>query len=180
MAAFAGLLHLLAHGLIKASLFSIGGVVVQIKGVQDMKALRDLTTTHPMVGWALVAGFLALMGLPPFGLFLSELLLLVAVVTVQPWLAVVLALGILVATGALLLFLQRMAFGKEPGLPGLDAGAAIELPAVGKPVEWSKASLCVFLMIPVGLNLAAAVALGLGLLGPVGDWLVRAAKVVGS
>ncbi len=58
----------------------------------------------------------AIAGLPPFGIFMSEFLVVSSTFARQPLLAIPLVVGLLVAFAALLLKLQGLAFGEpSPG-----------------------------------------------------------------
>jgi len=115
LANFAGLLHMIMHSLTKSAIFFAVGHIAQVKGTQKMADIRGLTHSHPTLGWGLVVGVIAIMGLPPMGLFMSEFLILSSTFSRQPTLAVVLALGLLVALGALLRHLNGLAFGDAQG-----------------------------------------------------------------
>jgi hydrogenase-4 component F len=126
LADFAGLLHMTMHSLTKSAIFFGVGHVTQVKGVRTIADIRGLTTTHPVLGWTLVASVLAIAGLPPFGIFTSEFLVVSSTFARQPLLALPLVFGILVALGALLKHMQAMAFG-EPS-PGASRARASYLP----------------------------------------------------
>ena len=128
LANFAGLLHMTMHSLTKSGIFFTVGHIAQVKGSQRIADIRGLTVTHPILGWSLVAGVLAICGLPPFGIFTSEFLIVTSTFTRQPLLAAVLVFGLLVAFGALLLRLQGLAFG-EPS-PGTAKAQASYLPMI--------------------------------------------------
>ncbi|HEY1888657.1 MAG TPA: hydrogenase 4 subunit F [Roseiarcus sp.] len=115
LANFAGLLHMIMHSLTKSAIFFTVGHISQVKGTQKIADIRGLTVTHPMLGWALVVGVFAIAGLPPFGMFMSEFLVVSSTFARTPWLAIPLVVGLLVAFGALLLRLHGMAFGKPSG-----------------------------------------------------------------
>jgi hydrogenase-4 component F len=68
------------------------------------------------VGLAL--GVVAIAGLPPFGVFMSEFMLVTSTFARQPVLAIVLVIGILIAFGALILRLQDVLFGEPSGPRG--------------------------------------------------------------
>src|SRR3954468_16710578 len=70
---------------------------------------------HPGLGWALVVGVVAIAGLPPFGIFMSEFLIVSSTFARSPWLAVLLTLAILIALGGLFVRLNGIAFGEERG-----------------------------------------------------------------
>jgi hydrogenase-4 component F len=115
LANFAGLLHMTFHSLTKSAIFFSVGHIAQVKGTQRMSEIRGLTVSHPVLGWGLVLGVMTIVGLPPMGIFMSEFLIVTSTFARQPVLAVVLAAGLLVALGALLLRLNGLAFGDPHG-----------------------------------------------------------------
>ena len=115
LANFAGLLHMCYHSLTKSAIFFSVGHIAQVKGTQTMSEIRGLTVTHPVLGWGLVLGVMAIVGLPPMGIFMTEFLIITSTFARQPALAVALVLGLLVALGALLLRLNGLAFGDPHG-----------------------------------------------------------------
>jgi hydrogenase-4 component F len=115
LANFAGLLHMVMHSLTKSAIFYGVGHIAQIKGTQRMEEIGGLTETHPWLGWALVCGVVAITGLPPLGIFMSEFLVVSSTFAREPLLALPLVFGLLVGLGALLLRLNMLAFGKPRG-----------------------------------------------------------------
>jgi hydrogenase-4 component F len=115
LANFAGLLHMTMHSLTKSAIFFAVGHIAQVKGTQKISDIRGLTETHPLLGWGLAIGVIAIAGLPPLGIFTSEFLLVSSTFAREPWLAVLLVFGILIAFGALLLRLQGIIFGEPSG-----------------------------------------------------------------
>ena len=115
LANFAGLLHMALHSLTKSAIFFCVGHIAQAKGTQRMADIRGLTVTHPVLGWSLALGVIAIAGLPPMGLFMTEFLIVTSTFARAPVLAIVLGLGLLVGLGALLLRLNDMAFGEPDG-----------------------------------------------------------------
>src|SRR4051794_8264264 len=115
IANFAGLLHMAMHSLTKSAIFFAVGHIAQVKGTQKIADIRGLTTSHPVLGWTLVAGVAAIAGLPPFGVFMSEFLVLTSAFARAPMLAIIAAFGLLLAFGALLLRLSSLAFGDPVG-----------------------------------------------------------------
>jgi len=126
LANFAGLLHMTMHSLTKSAIFYSVGHIAQVKGSQRIADIRGLTVTHPVLGWSLVVGVVAIAGLPPFGIFTSEFLVISSTFARQPLLAIPLVFGIIIAFGALLQKLQGLAFG-EPS-PGTGPTHASYLP----------------------------------------------------
>jgi hydrogenase-4 component F len=123
LANFAGLLHMTMHSLTKSAIFFAVGHIAQVKGTQKIADISGLTVTTPLLGWALVIGVVAIAGLPPMGIFMSEFLVVTSTFARRPFLAILLALGIIVALGGLILRLNSVAFG-EPRGPSEPAHAS--------------------------------------------------------
>ncbi|GLZ27898.1 hydrogenase HycQ [Lentzea sp. NBRC 105346] len=108
----AALLHVLGHGLAKAVLFLGAGQVLQLTGTSRVDGVRGLASRHPALAGCFGLGVLALVGLPPFSLFASELGIARAAFTAglawQTGLALVL---VLVIGAALVNHTSRMLLG---------------------------------------------------------------------
>jgi hydrogenase-4 component F len=115
LANFAGLLHMVMHSLTKSAIFYAVGHISQVKGTQRISRIRGLTVTHPALGWGLIVGVVAIAGLPPLGIFMSEFLVVSSTFARAPLLAVILVFGLLLAFGALTLRLTSLAFGEPRG-----------------------------------------------------------------
>ncbi len=115
LANFAGLLHMTMHSLAKSAIFFAVGHIAQVKGTQKIADMGGLTVTNPVLGWGLVLGVVAIAGLPPLGIFMSEFLVVSSTFAREPWLATILVFGILVALGGLFLRLNTIAFGEPRG-----------------------------------------------------------------
>ena len=157
LANFAGLLHMTMHSLTKSAIFFAVGHIAQVKGTQRLSEIRGLTESHPMLGWGLVIGVVAIAGLPPLGIFMSEFLVVSSTFAREPLLAVPLVFGLLVGFGALMLRLTEVAFG-EP-----DGGMA--------PVEAS--------YVPLYSHLALVAGAGIYLPGPLVAWFQNVARLLG-
>ncbi|HLY54488.1 MAG TPA: hydrogenase 4 subunit F [Stellaceae bacterium] len=157
LANFAGLLHMTMHSLTKSGIFFAVGHIAQVKGTQRMSEIGGLTETHPWLGWSLVLGVVAIAGLPPLGIFMSEFLVVSSTFARAPLLAVILVAGLLLALGALLLRLNGLAFGEPRG------GMA--------PVKASH--------VPMLAHLALVFAAGLYLPPPLVAWFQHVASLLG-
>ena len=115
LANFAGLLHMTMHSLTKSAIFFAVGHIAQVKGTQRISDMGGLTETNPVLGWGLVLGVVAIAGLPPCGIFMSEFLVVSSTMARLPWLAIPLVFGIIVGLGALFLRLNGIAFGEPRG-----------------------------------------------------------------
>jgi hydrogenase-4 component F len=115
LANFAGLLHMTMHSLTKSAIFFAVGHIAQVKGTQKIADISGLTVTNPVLGWGLVLGVVAIAGLPPLGIFMSEFLVVSSTFARAPWLTAILVLGILIALGGLFLQLNTVMFGEPKG-----------------------------------------------------------------
>ena len=123
LANFAGLLHMTMHSLTKSAIFFAVGHVTQVKGTQRIADIGGLTVTHPVLGWGLALGVVAIAGLPPLGIFMSEFLVVSSTFARAPLLAIILVFGLLVGLAGLFLRLNGIAFG-EPRGPSAKARAS--------------------------------------------------------
>lgn len=157
LANFAGLLQMVFHSLTKSAIFFTVGHIAQVKGSQRLADIGGLTVTHPILGWSLVAGVAAIVGLPPFGIFMSEFMLIGATMGRAPILAALLGFGLLVAFGALLMRLHALAFGAPRGPVG--------------PITAST--------LPLVAHLLLVLAAGIWLPPPLVEWLQHVARMLG-
>ena len=112
VANFAALLHMTVHSLTKSAIFFAVGHAVQKAGTQVMGDIRGLMTISPAVGWGLMIGTLAILGVPPFGVFASEFLILTTAMQQQPWATPILLMSLGIAFAAIFSRLQPMVFGE--------------------------------------------------------------------
>ena len=112
IANFAALLHMTVHSLTKSSIFFTVGHAAQKAGSQLMDDIRGLITVSPTVGWGLMMGSLAILGMPPFGVFASEFLILTTAMREQPWATPILLAALGVAFAAIFGRVQPMVFGE--------------------------------------------------------------------
>jgi hydrogenase-4 component F len=112
VANFAALLHMTVHSLTKSAIFFAVGHAAQKAGSQLMDDIRGLITLSPTVGWGLMMGSLAILGMPPFGVFASEFLILTTAMREQPWATPILLLALGVAFAAIFGRVQPMVFGE--------------------------------------------------------------------
>ncbi|HEV2625359.1 MAG TPA: hydrogenase 4 subunit F [Xanthobacteraceae bacterium] len=157
LANFAGLLHMTMHSLTKSAIFFAVGHVAQVKGTQRIADMGGLTETHPVLAWTLILGVVAIAGLPPLGIFMSEFLVVSSTFARAPILALVLVFGILVGFAALFLRLNAIVFGEPRG-----------------PSEKAKASY-----LPMFAHLALVLIAGIYLPPALVGWFETVAKLLG-
>ena len=114
IATFGALLHMLVHSLTKSAIFFTVGHASQMHGTQEMDKIKGLIRGNPLVGWGLIFGVIAIVGMPPFGVFASEFLILTATIKNAPLLTPLLLIGLGVAFAALFRRVQPMIAGEIP------------------------------------------------------------------
>ena len=102
MGVYAGLFHLLNHGLAKSLLFLAAGSVIYATGARRISDLGGLAKKMPVTSFCFFVGALAVSGVPPFNGFQSKLALFVAGADAGDWWAVVLGIGASLVTLAVL------------------------------------------------------------------------------
>jgi hydrogenase-4 component F len=157
LANFAGLLHMTLHSLTKSAIFFTVGQISQAKGTQRISAIRGLTASHPVLGWSLLVGVIAITGMPPLGIFTSEFLVVSFTFSREPLLALPLVLGLLLSFATLWWRVQAMAFGEPEGSIA--------------PVESSS--------LPVATHLALVLIAGIWLPEPLVAWFKNVAALLG-
>jgi hydrogenase-4 component F len=158
VATFAALLHMTVHSLTKSAIFFTVGHAAQKAGSQLMDDIRGLLTLSPTVGWGLMLGALAILGLPPFGVFASEFLILTTAMREQPWSIPILLLALGIAFAAIFGRVQPMVFGET------QARRLPHAPA----------------LLPVFAHLAIVLVLGLYIPPYLAEWYRAAARLIGG
>ena len=157
VATFAGMLHMTVHSLTKSAIFFAVGHAAQKSGTQMMDGIRGLIKTNPTVGWGLALGTLAILGMPPFGVFTSEFMILTTAMHAYPWTMPFLLIALGVAFAAIFGRMQQMVFGETGGqrLPHPPA------------------------LIPVFVHLALVLLLGLYIPPYLAEWYRQATALIG-
>jgi len=158
IANFAGLLHMTVHSLIKSAIFFAVGHATQKAGTQVMENIRGLITVSPTVAWGLMLGSLAILGMPPFGVFASEFLIVTTAMREQPWATPFLLIALGLAFASVFSRIQPMVFGETNVKPLAHAPA----------------------LIPVFVHLALGLMLGLYIPPYLNAWYRQAAAMLGS
>jgi len=77
LATYGAMLHLIHHSLIKSSLFLSSGNVLLGYGSKLVDKTGNMARLFPRTFTAFFAGFVGISGFPPFGIFISELLIII-------------------------------------------------------------------------------------------------------
>ena len=78
LAMAAVLLHVLGHGLAKATAFVVAGRILEEEGTSRIEDVRGLLARRPALAVPFVVAVAALLGFPPFALFFTEVAIIVA------------------------------------------------------------------------------------------------------
>jgi hydrogenase-4 component F len=112
---FAALLHLVNHAVAKSMVFLLAGRIGHRYGTTEIAGVSGLLRAMPWTGGLFVAVILALIGLPPFGLFVSEFLLIrAAFLSGQPAVAAVVIVLLLTVFVSLVRHANAMLYGDLP------------------------------------------------------------------
>ncbi|HEY5183325.1 MAG TPA: proton-conducting transporter membrane subunit [Actinomycetes bacterium] len=161
LALTAVLLHMLGHGLAKSSLFVVSGRLLAVEHSTAVADIRGLLARRPGLAVPWLAGTAALLGLPPFSLFFSEV-----GIVVGAWTA---GLQVVTAVGLGLLLVAFAALVRLTATMTLGAGGPGEEPDRSAHGPW----------LPLALALAVVAVIAL-LSGPFGTLLRQAAAVLGG
>ncbi len=160
LATFAALLHLLAHALTKSAIFMTIGYIVHRVGTQVMEKIRGLIHTDPKLGWSFFIGTAAIAGIPPFGIFTGEFLLLIAAIKTSPWLGLIIILGMSIAFAGLFRHIQPIVYGDAPQQVQIQ-------PITLRPQMWL-----------IGVHLALVLWLGLSVPPFFAEWFEQATLLI--
>ncbi|MPZ21400.1 MAG: hydrogenase 4 subunit F [Luteitalea sp.] len=115
LGAFAAWLHVINHAVAKSAGFLLAGRILYRYRTTEIASVSGLLHVMPWTGGLFATAVLALVGLPPFGLFVSEFLLVqAAVANHKMWLAAIVLLLLLIAFISLMGHLNRMLYGPAP------------------------------------------------------------------
>ncbi len=144
---FAASLHLVNHAVVKSMLFLLSGRILRRYGSTELTQVTGLLTRMPVTGVLFAAGVLALVGLPPFGLFVSEFALIGAGFAAgRAWLMAVVLVLLVIAFVALIAHMNGMLFGTPAAQEATREMDRLELVPLG---------LCLVFLIVLGVMLPA-------------------------
>jgi hydrogenase-4 component F len=147
---YGALLHTFTHSMAKSLLFFGAGHVRETVGTSKISMLKGLARQLPWTSAALVAGVIAIVGLPPFGLFVSEFSILREAFSQQHWLAALVLLGTLSVVFAAMTFHFLKVL---PGTPETAEGARAARDGIGP--EFLAMGICIAVLLIFGVMVPA-------------------------
>lgn len=156
----AAMLHTLNHSLGKTLLFCGSGNVLLKYGTRDLAVAKGMLKVVPFSAVLLAGGALGLGGMPPFNVFLSEFMMVIAGLnTGHIWLTILLLLLLTVVLGGLVRMVAALLFGNAPE-------------------QVSKGELGILTTLPIAILLILMLVMGTLIPQPVIRILENAAAVV--
>jgi hydrogenase-4 component F len=145
---YGALLHVVNHGITKALAFLAAGTAIARYDSRDLQSIRGLLAVAPAGATLLMIAFLSLAGVPPFSIFISELMVLRAGIGQSDWMAVAifLVMAVIIFAG-LLHHASAMVFGEPTSAASREPEARSPLLAM---------LLLAAIMILLGLTLPAS------------------------
>jgi hydrogenase-4 component F len=140
--AFAALLHILYHGLAKSILFLSAGNIFLKYGSTKIKNVSGVLQALPITGVLFILGFLAIVGLPPFGIFFTEFYVFSAGIKTQPVLAGLAIIALIFVFAGFLKLISKMILSKKP-----------EEVAVGEANVWTYVPIVILVIVFVVASL---------------------------
>ena len=113
LALLVAMLHMAMHSLSKTAVFFSCGTIIQQYGTQKLSKLKGILKENPTSASLLLVGTFIILGLPPSGLFISELLLILATLQTHSLLSIPLVIGLGLSFLAILLKIQPL-FWNQP------------------------------------------------------------------
>ena len=143
---FAGLLHTINHSLAKTLLFCASGNILLKYKTRDMNQVRGLWRVAPVSAVLFAGGALALGGIPPFNVFVSEFSVVVAGITAgKTWLVILCLILLTIVLAGLALMLLKTVLGKQPD--NVEAGEVSK-------VSLAAMAILLLLMFVMGIHIA--------------------------
>lgn len=127
---FGGFFHMINHSLAKSAAFWASSAVLLRRGTKEIERVSGLLRQMPLIGGSLLVAVLALAGMPPFGLFISEVLIATGAYDERPWIACVFLALLALAFAALVSQVFRMVLGEPKETAILTAPGGRRLAAV--------------------------------------------------
>ncbi len=167
VAATGAMLHAMNHSAVKGMLFLAAGNLLAVYRSKNTCDVQGVLEKLPVTGCLWFAGFLAITGSPPFGLFVSELTILKGALDGSHWVVAALYLA---ALGTAFVAMARIFLPMAYRLPDGSPHDGASSPGAREPV-WS-------VLPPLALALAALV-LGVYVPAPLWDAMRQAASALG-
>jgi len=166
-ASFGALLHAVNHSFTKALLFLVSGNILALYKSKSTNNVSGVLKVLPISGVLWLAGFLALSGMPPFGMFLSELKVVEGALNKGEYYTVALFLLLLIIV---FIGMAQIVLKMSQGSPSKSTEESFDAEALKEP--WTA-------VIPSALLFAVVLILGLYIPSGLSEMITKALAQVG-
>lgn len=111
---FAAVLHMIYHALIKSALFLSAGTIFLKYSSTKIANIKGAFIVLPMTGVLFLAGFFAIVGIPPFGIFITKVLILSAGIKTNPIASIIAIIFMIILFIGFFKHATAMVFGEKP------------------------------------------------------------------
>ena len=151
LAIVGGVIYIVHHSIVKASLFQISGLVYRLRGTYELKGLGGLFRSHPWLSLMFLIAALSLAGMPPLSGFMAKFIIVRAGIEAGAWVAVFFALLVGLLTLYSMIKIWNEVFWKAP------AETPQEMPSPGQSHS------LFFYYLPIVLFVVMTVLLGVAI-----------------
>lgn len=142
LATLGAVLHLIYHALVKSSLFLLAGNILLRYHSSKIENVSGMVSVIPKTSILFILGLIAVMGIPPFGIFLTKIYILSEAINHYP-----------VVTGLALLFITILAIGFFKSVSKMLFGSKPEGVTIEKENIWLLIPPAIMLLVFLGLSL---------------------------
>jgi hydrogenase-4 component F len=111
---FAAMLHMVYHSLAKSVLFLSAGNIFLKYSSTKIANVRGVLSALPVTGILFLLGFLAITGVPPFGIFITEFYILSSGISAHPIIVIIILFALALTFVGFLRSISAMVFGDSP------------------------------------------------------------------
>jgi NADH-quinone oxidoreductase subunit M len=106
--------QMFSHGVMTALFFAVVGMVYDQAHTRDIPKLGGFSKLMPYATIAFIVGGLVSMGMPGFSGFVAEFPIFMGVWRVQPWVAMVAVISIVITASYIIRIIRKVFFGEMP------------------------------------------------------------------
>lgn len=111
---FAAILHMIYHALIKSALFLSSGTILLKYGSTKIANVRGMLVAIPVTGILFLTGFFVITGTPPFGMFITKVLVFSAGIAIHPIISIASLFSAAILFISFFHHATSMFFGEKP------------------------------------------------------------------
>lgn len=129
------LFHMVAHSLTKSLLFFSAGIINRQYHNKEPEAITKALVLQPLASWGMILGSAAIIGLPPFAIFISKFFMLSQIAQQSFWLFVIVLFLLFLAASAVIVFMIKLFSNgvehkKENKVVCFKAGIGMKIPII--------------------------------------------------